>query len=318
MSSPVWLYLLSAVGGYGAMSLYLLKNPQILHKKRRRVPHCRHISHRGGAGERIENTIEAFRNAVDQKTDLLEIDCHLTKDRQVVVSHDENLLRQTGQDSNISDLNYLELPRYKERLEVLFSPGSYSTGTDVQIPLLEEVFQRFPDVPINIEIKEDNEVLIKKVAALVKKYQRDHITIWASANDHIMDKCRVENPEMPFIFTVKRGIILLALFYSGLLPFVSLPESFVETIMPSIYNRTYISESKVLQNKFVSTLFGWLTMRKSLFQHLEARGIQVILWVLNQDSDFQKAFEYGATGVMTDYPTKLRRFLDSHPSYARS
>lgn len=37
---------------------------------------------------------------------MLELDCHITKDEQVVVSHDENLKRSTGVNVNISDLKY--------------------------------------------------------------------------------------------------------------------------------------------------------------------------------------------------------------------
>lgn len=37
---------------------------------------------------------------------------------------------------------------------------------------------------------------------------------------------------------------------------------------------------------------------------------QVYLWVLNDEEDFKRAFDLGATGVMTDYPTKLKEFME--------
>lgn len=47
-----------------------------------------------------------FRSAVQLGTDMLELDCHLTKDEQVVVLHDNNLKRSTGVNTNISDVAY--------------------------------------------------------------------------------------------------------------------------------------------------------------------------------------------------------------------
>ncbi|XP_073504862.1 lysophospholipase D GDPD1-like isoform X1 [Phyllobates terribilis] len=311
MVRPLY-YLVPVLGGYAASSYYLLKNPHILQKRKRLAFHCRHISHRGGAGEKIENTMEAFDNAVTHHSDLLELDCHMTKDGRVVVSHDGNLLRQTGHDVNIKDVTYKELPRYLEHLEVTFFPGHISSGADHRIPLLEEVFQRHPEKPINVEIKEDSDELIRKVSELVKKYQRTERTIWASTSDKVMKKCRKENPEMPFMFTPRRGVTLLLLYYTGLLPFVDLPESVVETYMPSLINRTYFPNHSLMRSRFLVYLQDKLIMRKSLFQHLQARGIQVYLWVLNQDSDFRRAFDCGVTGVMTDYPSKLRTFLQEY------
>ena len=49
---------------------------------------------------------------------------------------------------------------------------------------------------------------------------------------------------------------------------------------------------------------------KSLYRHLRARGVMVIVWVLNDYSEFEEALEYAPEldGVMTDNPTKLREF----------
>ena len=49
-----------------------------------------HISHRGGAGERIENTLAAFRNAYQVGTDMFELDCQVTKDGQVRPLNDKD------------------------------------------------------------------------------------------------------------------------------------------------------------------------------------------------------------------------------------
>lgn len=39
---------------------------------------------------------------------------------------------------------------------------------------------------------------------------------------------------------------------------------------------------------------------------------QVYIWVLNDEEDFKRAFDLGATGIMTDYPTKLKEFMEKN------
>ncbi|XP_067237938.1 lysophospholipase D GDPD3a isoform X2 [Chanodichthys erythropterus] len=243
-------YLLPAVGGYALTSLYFLKNPHILHKKKQTAFYCTHISHRGGCGERIENTMEAFTHAVEVGTEMLELDCHLTKDGHVIVSHDENLLRQTGEDVTVSSLNL-------------------------------------------------------EISDLVKKYNRDGISVWASVDSTIMKNCRKANSSMPYMFTVNRGLQLLLLYYTGLLPFVPLGESFLQFYLPQIFNREYIPDMWILRSSLVTFLIERLTMRKGLFRHLRERGIQIHLFVCNDEQDIEAAFAAGATGVMSDYPTLL-------------
>ncbi|KAF1379323.1 hypothetical protein PFLUV_G00174890 [Perca fluviatilis] len=308
MSSFLY-FILPALGGYTLTSVYLLKNPHILHRRKRTAFYCTHISHRGGCGERIESTMDAFTNAVEQGTQMLEMDCHLTRDGHVVVSHDENLLRQTGHDVTVSSLNLQDLPLYKERLEVTFYAGRYSSGPDRKFSLLEDVFRKFPKLPVSVEIKENNKQLMEKVSDLVRCYNREEITVWASVDSAIMMECRRTNDSMPYSFTMNRGLLLLLLFYSGLLPFVPLGESLLQFYLPRVINRTYIPEEGILRNKLVISLLEKVTMRKSLFKHLVARGIQVHLFVCNEDEDIKAAFEVGATGVMSDYPALLSSYL---------
>ena len=67
-------------------------------------------AHRGGSMERLENSMSAFENAVNNGMYILEMDVHLTKDGQVVVSHDESLARLTGEAVNIQDVDYADFP----------------------------------------------------------------------------------------------------------------------------------------------------------------------------------------------------------------
>ncbi|XP_014230335.1 lysophospholipase D GDPD1-like [Trichogramma pretiosum] len=306
------------VGSYVLTSVLLFKYPMLVHKKKKVKFICQHISHRGGAGESYENTLSAFQRAVALGTQMLELDCHLTKDGQVVVSHDHNLLRSTGLDKNISELDFDDLPLLKTRLPIDFDPGAYYEGSENKeerkFVLLEEVFKNFPQLPINIDIKINNDELIYKVSELIKQYKREDYTVWGNFSDEITQKCYKMNPNVNLLFSMKRVILLIIYMYTGLLPFVPLKETHLEIFLPSIYFKKMdrpIPPFLPIDKVFLKAM-NILLMRPSLFNHLQARGLHVYLWVLNKEDEFRKAFELGATGIMTDYPSRLKFFLEKN------
>nr|XP_012300815.1 glycerophosphodiester phosphodiesterase domain-containing protein 1 [Aotus nancymaae] len=272
MSSTAAFYLLSTLGGYLVTSFLLLKYPTLLHQRKKQRFLGKHISHRGGAGENLENTMAAFQQVNDYHQSM-------------------------------------ELPPYLGKLDVSFQRACQCEGKDNRIPLLKEVFEAFPNTPINIDIKVNNNVLIKKVSELVKQYNREHITVWGNANYEIVEKCYKENSDIPILFSLQRVLLILGLFFTGLLPFVPIREQFFEIPMPSIILKLKEPHTMSRSQKFLIWLSDLLLMRKALFDHLTARGIQVYIWVLNEEQEYKRAFDLGATGVMTDYPTKLRDFL---------
>ena len=93
------------------------------------------IAHRGGITEGYpENTLAAFRRAINIGATVIEIDIRGTKDGQVVILHDETLDRTTNAKGSVSNYTLEELkefdagcgeriPTYKEVLELVSNTG---------------------------------------------------------------------------------------------------------------------------------------------------------------------------------------------------
>ncbi|XP_064461199.1 lysophospholipase D GDPD1-like [Ornithodoros turicata] len=310
----------TVIGGYILTSVILFKYPHLLHRRKQLKFSCRHISHRGGAAESLENTIATFQRAVDMGTDLLEMDVQLTKDGQVVVSHDNDLKRCAGVNSSISELNYDEIPPLKRSLSVDFCNGIVCPASaDRRIPLLRDVFVKFPSTPMNIDVKADKDELIEKVNKLIVEFNREDITIWGSFFDRVAERCYKVNPNVPMFFSAKSVVYLMILTYTGLLPFMKIKHSCLEVILPSVaFKNPLVRQSSFLmRHTLLLKMIDWFLVRKFLLDHLWKRGIPTYLWVINDKEDYQRAFELGAAGIMTDRPTLLREFLEENPHVGR-
>lgn len=67
------------------------------------------IAHRGASGDAPENTLAAFRKAVEARADWFELDCRLSKDNAVVICHDADLERTAGRKVAVADLTLAEI-----------------------------------------------------------------------------------------------------------------------------------------------------------------------------------------------------------------
>jgi len=79
------------------------------------------IAHRGDPVGFRENTLEAFASAVTLGADMVELDCKLTRDGQVVVVHDDTLERLWGIPASVRDLDWREVGAIRS--------GGYRTPT---------------------------------------------------------------------------------------------------------------------------------------------------------------------------------------------
>jgi glycerophosphoryl diester phosphodiesterase len=108
-------------------------------------------AHRGGAALRPENTIEAFDHGLACGADGLEFDVHLSRDNVVVVHHDVTLDRTTTGRGHVVDWTAEEL-------------------AEIRVPTLSAVLERYPGIPIIVEIKVDGATLVRKVIDELRRY----------------------------------------------------------------------------------------------------------------------------------------------------
>ncbi len=98
------------------------------------------IAHRGLAVDAPENTLEAFRRALDAGADILETDVHASADGAAVIWHDDDLSRVAGVARTVE-----ELPLARLR-EVPLDGGA-------RLATLAEALAEFPAARFNIDIK---------------------------------------------------------------------------------------------------------------------------------------------------------------------
>lgn len=191
----------------------------------------RPIAHRGlHRGFKIpENSMKAFELAVENNY-AIELDVRITKDNQVIVFHDKNLIRLCDSRKKVKNQRYSVLKQMK-----LYN-------TDESIPLLKDVLALIEGkVPVVIEIKNYTQVgeFEKAIVEVIKDYEGE-IAI-CSFNPNVVDWFRVNYPNITrgLIFgDIKKfnikyyKLVFLKRFFRVKPDFISLDYKLLNTLIP--------------------------------------------------------------------------------------
>lgn len=124
------------------------------------------FAHRGLHGEgRAENSMSAFRAAVERGYGI-ELDVRLSRDGELVVFHDDTLLRVCGADARVDSKTLAELREYR------------LSGTEETVPTFREVLELVDGrVPLLVELKEDayRYGVTEKTVMMLREYKGDFI-----------------------------------------------------------------------------------------------------------------------------------------------
>lgn len=259
--------------------------------------------HRGAAWVLPENTLAGFAHAIVVGADTLELDLGVTRDLEVVVSHDPRIhpdlcLDPDGErikdaprlhdltlaEIHAYDCGALQSPRFPEQTPV---PGQ-------RIPTLHEVFElvaasghpNAQTLRFNIEtkIRESHpeetpppEVFAELVYHVVRKHGMLARTTLQSFDFRTLRAAKELDPTWEI---------------AALIPVQDGPERLLE-----------VAES--LQPEIISPDYRLLDAE--LVQTLQEKGVRVIPWTVNDEADWDRLVEWGVDGIITDRPGDLVR-----------
>ena len=252
---------------------------------------CPHIiAHQGSSIKLPPNTIEAYQLAIDQGADIIELDIWRAKDGTWVVIHDENLLKITGVDREVTDLNFEELQLLDAGYNFSDSNGNYLyRNKGYKIPLLEEVFIKFDTEKINIEIKGNSKTGLRDLVELIKKYKMDKKILVVSSSYKVIKEFR-KITEYKIATTASKRDIKRMLYFNR---FPGYAYNFNAFQLP------YYSE-KVKKYGMINE--NWIS-------EMQGNDLVVHYWTIDNSKDIEEAIAIGANGIITNKPKTVYNVL---------
>lgn len=229
----------------------------------------------------------AFQDAVDTGLMYLELDVWCTGDGEVVVHHDESLLRICGVDGLITSLTSAE--RVQLDAGYTFTRDGVDfpmRGKGIRIPTLEETLQNFPGCMFVVEVKQQSEAAAEQVVAEVAQAGSLERVLLASQYDAVLRRVRRVAPEIP----TNLGVEEVRAFYAWL---------------SAGGQAAYRAPGKALQIPMRQE--GRLLVTAEALQAAHAVGLEMHVWTINDAAQVKKLLALGVDGIMSDDPHMLRR-----------
>lgn len=228
-------------------------------------------AHRGSSIKAPENTLAAIEQAIIDGADYVEIDVRLTQDNEVVLSHDDNLLRLTGLNQRLSEMTSEEA----SRIDIGSWFGDAYIGE--HIPSLDEVLAITHErINLYIELKPaagDTEALVAAVIEALPVARHDEV-IMASMSPTVVREIKRQAPYLRTVlfaqFVVRGGLDMSILDALGLR-----------------FNRV-TSDAVDMAQRY---------------------GHQLHTWTVNNPSEMSRMIDLGVDNIITDRPDLLSEVL---------
>ena len=248
------------------------------------------FAHQGGNLLSPGNTLFAFERAAEMDVDILEMDIHITKDGVLVIIHDEDVDRTTNGTGLVEEMTLAEIKELDAGYWWTEDEGETYPyrGQGVEIPTLAEVFENFPDYPVNIEIKKTKGSIAQPLCEKIREYEMENKTLIASFSDERIAEFREVCPEIATSAAkneITQFVILNYIFMGGL----------------------YSPAEVAFQVPESSS--GILVVRPGFIRGAHNRNVQIHIWTPNTHEEIQKFIDMGVDGIMSDRPDILMELL---------
>lgn len=237
------------------------------------------IAHRGFSGEYPENTMVAFRKAIEAGCDGIETDLHMTKDGVIVICHDETIDRTTNGTGFICDYTYNELCEFDAGIKL----SREFEGE--KIPNIDEFLDYVMDknLLINLELKNDMipySELEKKVIDKVYEFGVEKNVILSSFNHYSMIRVKEYDKN------IKTGLLYTAMLYKA--------HEYIKTVGADALHPFFSS-----------------VMNKKIVTDIKKNGIIINAYTVNEKEYMERLIELEIDGIITNYPDKLKKILEN-------